>query len=78
MCANCCGDSSENLGRHLDECCVTDAGRDRCEGEGVKSVAQPGGSAGDAGSTHRENGVTITDQPFFISVRGKTLDEVQG
>jgi PhnB protein len=30
------------------------------------------------GSTHRENGVTITDQPFFVSVRGATLDEVTG
>ena len=37
-----------------------------------------GGSVGDAGSTHRENGVTITDQPFFISVRGETLEEMQG
>ena len=39
---------------------------------------QAGGSADAAGSTHRENGVTITDQPFFVSVRGETLDEVQG
>lgn len=37
-----------------------------------------GGSADRAGSTHRENGVTFTDQPFFVSVRGETLDEVQG
>jgi PhnB protein len=29
------------------------------------------------GSTRRENGVTLTDQPFFVSVRGETLDEVQ-
>jgi PhnB protein len=35
-------------------------------------------SAGIAGSTQRENGITITDQPFFVSVRGATLDEVQG
>ena len=39
---------------------------------------QSGGPAAAAGSTHRENGVTITDQPFFVSVRGETLDEVQG
>jgi len=39
---------------------------------------QAGGSADAAGSTHRENGVTITDQPFFVAVRGETLDEVQG
>ena len=37
-----------------------------------------GGSATAAGSTSRENGVTVTDQPFFVSVRGETLDEVQG
>ena len=39
---------------------------------------QTGGSAADAGSTHRENGTTITDQSFFVSVRGETLDEVEG
>ncbi len=30
-----------------------------------------------ATSTRRENGVTITDQPFFVSVRGTSLEEVQ-
>ncbi len=39
---------------------------------------QTGGSAASASSTHREGGVTITDQPFFVSVRGETLEEVQG
>jgi PhnB protein len=39
---------------------------------------QSGGSAGHAGATHRENGVTITDQAFFVSVDGQSLDEVQG
>jgi PhnB protein len=39
---------------------------------------QSGGSAQHAGSTRRENGTTITDQPFFVSVRGESLDEVQG
>src|SRR5690606_18644029 len=29
-----------------------------------------------AGSTRRENGATITDRTFFLSVRGDTLDEV--
>jgi PhnB protein len=38
---------------------------------------QAGGSAAQAGSTQRENGVTVTDQPFFVSVRGETLEEVQ-
>lgn len=37
-----------------------------------------GGSGDVAGSTRRENGVTITDQPFFVSVSGQTLDEVDG
>ncbi|MCR2791685.1 VOC family protein [Microbacterium sp. zg.Y625] len=37
-----------------------------------------GGSAANAGTTRRENGVTLTDQPFFLSVRGDALDEVQG
>ncbi|MUK02474.1 VOC family protein [Vibrio cholerae] len=36
-----------------------------------------GGSAVAAGSTHRENGTTITDQSFFVSVRGETLGEVE-
>jgi PhnB protein len=39
---------------------------------------QSGGSAAAAGSTHRENGTTVTDRPFFLSVRGETLDEVEG
>ncbi len=28
-------------------------------------------------ATRRENGVTLTDQPFFVSVRGETLAEVE-
>jgi PhnB protein len=39
---------------------------------------QSGGSADVAGATTRANGVTLTDQPFFVSVRAETLDEVQG
>jgi len=39
---------------------------------------QAGGSAGAAGSTHRENGTTVTDQPFFVAVRGESLKEVEG
>ncbi|GAB3606130.1 VOC family protein [Conyzicola nivalis] len=38
---------------------------------------QSGGSTAGAGSTRRENGITVTDQPFFVSVRGETLDEVE-
>lgn len=37
-----------------------------------------GGSAAAAGSTRRESGATLTDQPFFVSVRGTTLGEVEG
>jgi PhnB protein len=33
-------------------------------------------AAGIAGTTTRENGMTITDRTFFQSVRGETLDEV--
>lgn len=36
-----------------------------------------GGIASATGSTSRDNGVTLTDQPFFVSVRGETLEEVQ-
>ncbi|WP_053383412.1 VOC family protein [Leucobacter celer] len=36
-----------------------------------------GGSVGNAGTTVRENGATLTDRSFFVSVRGETLDEVQ-
>ena len=39
--------------------------------------AHPGYSRVGAGSTHRQNGLTVTDQPFFVSVRGETLQEVQ-
>jgi len=36
-----------------------------------------GGSTDHAGSTRRDNGTTITDQPFFVSVRGETISEVE-
>jgi PhnB protein len=39
---------------------------------------QTGGSSDRAGATRRENGVTITDQPFFVAVDGATFEEVQG
>ncbi|GGO60885.1 VOC family protein [Microbacterium nanhaiense] len=35
------------------------------------------GSAIQASATTREHGVTVTDSPFFVSVRGETLDEIQ-
>ncbi|MGZ3144913.1 VOC family protein [Lentzea chajnantorensis] len=31
-----------------------------------------------AGTTRRENGTTITTEPFFLSVRGETVEEVRG
>lgn len=51
------------------------------EGFRVMAYDIPGltdGSAATAGGAHRENGATITDQPFFVSVRGATLAEVKG
>lgn len=38
----------------------------------------PGRTEGLAGSTRRQDGATVTDQPFFLSVRGESLEEVQG
>lgn len=43
---------------------------------GYDIPGESGGSAQAGGSTRRENGTTITDQPFFVSVRGESLDEV--
>ncbi|PRB58984.1 VOC family protein [Microbacterium sp. MYb45] len=34
--------------------------------------------AATAGSTHRENGATITDRTFFQSLRAESLDELRG
>ncbi len=49
-------------------------------GFGVMAYDVPGtpgnGLAGAAGSTRREDFLTLTDQPFFVSVRGGTVDEV--
>lgn len=39
---------------------------------------QSGGSAASAGTTSRENGVTLTDQAFFLAIDTQTLDEAQG
>jgi len=35
-------------------------------------------SAQTAGTTHRDNGATLTDRTFFLSLRGGSLDEVSG
>ncbi len=50
------------------------------EGFRVMAYDVPGRSdpAPSTGSTTRRDGVTITDQPFFVSVRGRTLEEVEG
>ena len=37
---------------------------------------QAGAAPAAAGTTRRENGVTLTTEPFFLSVRGETADEV--
>lgn len=42
----------------------------------VMAYDVPGRTEGFAGSTRRANGATITEQPFFLSVRGESLDEV--
>jgi len=48
------------------------------DGFRVMAYDIPGQSGGgSAGSTRRENGTTITDQAFFVAVRGETLDEVE-
>lgn len=39
---------------------------------------QTGGTIDHAGTTTRENGTTVTDRSFFVSVRGETFDETQG
>jgi PhnB protein len=44
----------------------------------VMAYDVPGQAAGAAaaGTTSRENGMTLTGQPFFMSVRGESVDEV--
>ena len=37
----------------------------------------PGAGEAEPGETRRENGATITTQPFFVAVRGETLEEIQ-
>lgn len=44
---------------------------------GYDIPGQSDGTPNNANSTRRENGTTITEQPFFLSVRGATLEEVQ-
>lgn len=38
----------------------------------------PGRTDGFAGTTRRENGTTITDRPFFVSLRAESLPEATG
>lgn len=48
--------------------------------DGVRIMAydvptqQADGAATQPGSTHRANGLTITDQPYFLALSGSTLD----
>lgn len=55
---------------------------DNEDGFRVMAYDVPGEDIADAaaiaGTTMRENGATITDRTFFLSVRGETLDEVRG
>jgi PhnB protein len=51
---------------------------DGAERANVSGPATETASGADsAGSTRRENGVTLTDQSFFVAVRADSLDEVQ-
>lgn len=47
------------------------------DGFRVMAYDVPGGTTPAAGSTRREHGLTITDQPTFVSVRAASLDEIQ-
>jgi PhnB protein len=45
----------------------------------VMAYDVPGAGTGPvAGSTHRENGTTVTDQSFFVALNAETLDEAAG
>lgn len=44
----------------------------------VMAYDVPGLTRSSAGTTRREQGATITDRPFFLSVRGDSLAEVEG
>ena len=48
-------------------------------GDGFRVMAYdvPAGTIPTAGSARREHGMTITDQPVFVSVRAESLDEIQ-
>src|SRR4051794_6349659 len=39
-------------------------------------IPSAAGAAGTAAKTWREHGLTLTGQPFFMSVRGDSVDEV--
>jgi PhnB protein len=45
---------------------------------GADDGATPAGLAATGGTTTRQHGATITDRPFFLSLRGESLDEVRG
>ncbi|UGS25454.1 VOC family protein [Microbacterium resistens] len=47
------------------------------EGFRVMAYDVPGHGVADTGTTRRENGVTITDRPFFLSVRADSAVEAE-
>lgn len=52
---------------------------DGADGFGIMAYdipAQAGAQAGQAGPTRRENGMTLTHEPFFMSVRGQSAEDV--
>jgi len=44
---------------------------------GYDIPGQTGGGMASPGSTRRENGVTITDQAFFVSISADSFEEIQ-
>lgn len=47
------------------------------DGFRVMAYDIPGEGVAWTGSTTRENGLTLTDQPFFVAVRGESLAEIE-
>lgn len=45
------------------------------DGFRVMAYDIPGAEPAAAGSTRRENGMTLTDQPFFLALQGATFEE---
>ena len=52
------------------------ASRDGVRDHGLRrAVGQTDGASIQPGATRRENGLTVTDQPYFLALSSATLDE---